>query len=113
MKFPRMSYAEFLARLETTPRDWQIISIWPGYLPVTYIRRDENGESYCPSMAVWNTVTSPYWPKPLFRPYEPTPRAIIDAADGRCRHNPEIRRDLLRACGLPEESNVAKHPEEA
>lgn len=97
-----MSYREFLAWLEKTPRDWQIMRDHSASRVYRLIRRNENDPPhghicYCPLEAVWKMVGSPMDPDPS------TMMAIIDAADSNPGHNPDIRRDLLRACGLVEE----------
>lgn len=78
-----MNYAEFLQRLEATPRDWHMTQSGR-------IRRGPNA-CVCPLDACFVAITG------LSRGEE---LLIIRAADNCGSFDSQVRADLLRACGL-------------
>lgn len=92
-----LSYPAFLQLLSETPRDW--------YLDDGAIRRMTALSSCCPLTAV-----EPCHVPPIFARLaadaigvdRETAVRIIVAADNRSGHDPQVRADLLAACGLTE-----------
>jgi hypothetical protein len=97
-----MTYTEFLAALERTPREW--------YLDVgNEIRAKIDGARCCPISAVTGGPRSDYANPVSAALYtlEMDPKTaweIVNAADRKTSGNPRVRRDLLKACGLLSES---------
>ena len=88
-----MTYKEFLQELRKTPRDWKLF-------PRTCIRRGGYG-TQCPitsllgkSSGHWNEVAA------ACDINQAMTVKILNAADNTEGHDPRIRRDLLKACGL-------------
>jgi len=87
-----MTYKGFLAKLHKTPRDWFIEPYWK-----TIRRRDTDGKFfYCPLAAVFDVPG-----KVMDNTLSDINRLfVIAAADDNSGHDPKIRNDLLKACGL-------------
>jgi len=94
-----MTYAKFLTELKKTPREWVIHSNGR-------IRLSPHEIDACPisalntppeSAALWEEVGEEISLAPRLA------RRIVDAADNCPRASKSIRRDLLKACGLPSE----------
>ena len=97
-----MTYTEFLAALERTPREW--------YLDVgSEIRAKIDGARCCPISAVTGGSISDY-ANPVCAALHTlemdakTAWEIVNAADCKTFGNPRVRQDLLKACGLLSES---------
>ena len=84
-----MTYQQFLRSLEKTPRTW---SVWPDGV-IRHKPIDQCDMGKCPILAVGESPVG-YWSD------------IVLAADnvtGEDGYKPEVRADLLRACGLTDE----------
>jgi hypothetical protein len=93
-----MTYEEFLTALRNTPRDWEL---WHGR--IRRARKDDEPYSECPISALdsrsccfWGEVSGKLGlgPKDIDN--------ILAAADNWNFRDPQIRKDLLSACGLTE-----------
>lgn len=93
-----MSYDEFLERLRNTPRTWRLYQ-------AGQLRIDTPWLTSCPitatahQPALYNVADLHSCAKRLGLSHE-LMLAITRAGDNTPGHDPAIRRDLLRACGL-------------
>jgi hypothetical protein len=83
-----MNYEEFLQKLRETPRDWALTANGE-------IRRKDKHGMYnrCPGLECGLFDSRYTWVKRW---------DIAKAADNDKKHDPQIRADLLAACGLTE-----------
>lgn len=105
-------YPALLARLSATPRQWHLTPSyngWPDRHAIEYRETDDRGiPSYTadPLQVIADSVATPEHPlshrdRDAFVPLPGALRqAIDDAVTQRPGHNPAIRADLMRACGL-------------
>jgi len=99
-----MTYQEFLAKLRETPRTWRLTRydcIRSGVCcPITALAqpRRRNANHYA-DVAVDIGLASMVRPQGFALTHE-----IIDAADKNQAYSRRRRRDLLAACGLPEDA---------
>lgn len=80
-----ISYKEFLKRLRKTPRTWILTRDWPRRQI-----RDSTDDAVCPALQVEGFIDH----------HNPITKAVFDAADNVRGHDPKIRADLLKACGI-------------
>ena len=99
----RTAYDAFLARLRETPRDWRLVK--------ELIRREHVDVERCSFECCPLSACDPYGPAPDQDALVSALEMEIDefladhimfAADNVTGHDPAIRADLLRACGLSE-----------
>lgn len=91
-----MTYHEFLTALEQTPRDWQVVGSDGRFLR----RYDTKIGWQCPVSVLTNAWYLHAWRSGNLLGLSNEDRSqIVSAADGLGPDS--IRRDLLKACGLP------------
>lgn len=97
-----MTYEEFLAKLRETPREWELLG------PMGWIRiYSGNTWSACPlSAAIGAIFCKPIESSVVRGMNRDLAQTIVDAADKIKHHDPQIRADLLAACGLTEKESV-------
>lgn len=91
-----MTYPEFLEKLRQTPRDWKLDG--PGG-----IRRVAGTLRQCPLSSLcdlYPEATDGYSAGKTLGFDEYTIRNVIHAVDFAIHHDKNVRKDLLKACGL-------------
>ena len=92
-----MTYREFIKRLAETRRKWYL-SDYGGFVR---FKARKNGRQHCPISAVAGSQPcNDEEGAGMLGLRNNTRKAIVHAADGWREHNPRIRRDILKACGL-------------